>query len=48
MRVMAPNISLNITVYNRDRHLTEAIQSVLDKSYADFELLVWDDGSTDR
>jgi hypothetical protein len=30
MRVMAANISLNMTVYNRDRYLEESIQSVLE------------------
>jgi glycosyltransferase involved in cell wall biosynthesis len=40
--------SLVITVYNRERYLRTAIESVLRQTEGDFELLVWDDGSTDR
>lgn len=41
-------VSLVMTVYNRDRFLEVAIQSVLDQTYQEFELLIWDDGSDDR
>ena len=44
----SPPISLIITVYNRQRHLASAIESVLGQTYPNFELLIWDDGSTDR
>jgi glycosyltransferase involved in cell wall biosynthesis len=40
-------ISLIITVYNRSSYLTQAIESVLSQTREDFELLIWDDGSTD-
>lgn len=40
-------ISLILTVYNRDRYLAAAMESVLGQTYPDFELLLWDDGSTD-
>ncbi|MDP8962411.1 MAG: glycosyltransferase, partial [Cyanobacteriota bacterium] len=40
-------ISLVITVYNRERYLSKAIESVLAQTRGDFELLIWDDGSTD-
>ena len=40
--------SLVITVYNREHYLRTAIESVLRQTKGDFELLVWDDGSTDR
>jgi glycosyltransferase involved in cell wall biosynthesis len=36
-----------IAVYNGERFLGEAIDSVLAQSFADFELIVVDDGSTD-
>jgi glycosyltransferase involved in cell wall biosynthesis len=44
---MIPHISLILTVYNRDRYLSAAIESIRNQTYSDFELLIWDDGSTD-
>src|SRR6476469_1888801 len=44
---MAATISIVITTYNRERYLGDAIASVLSQTRGDFELLVWDDGSTD-
>jgi glycosyltransferase involved in cell wall biosynthesis len=41
-------ISLVMTVYNRERYLTNAVESVLTQTREDFELLIWDDGSRDR
>ncbi|AFZ16944.1 CHAT domain-containing protein [Allocoleopsis franciscana] len=45
--MMLVPISLIITVYNRERYLGAAIESVLAQTRGDWELLVWDDGSTD-
>ncbi|BAZ32182.1 filamentous hemagglutinin outer membrane protein [Cylindrospermum sp. NIES-4074] len=45
---MKPLISLVITVYNREHYLSYAIESILSQTRSDFELLIWDDGSTDR
>jgi glycosyltransferase involved in cell wall biosynthesis len=44
---MPPKISLVIPVYNRQEYLAPAIESVLAQSYPEFELLIWDDGSSD-
>ncbi|MBW4691249.1 MAG: CHAT domain-containing protein [Lyngbya sp. HA4199-MV5] len=45
---MSPLISLIITTYDREAYLKGAIESVLQQTFTDFELLVWDDGSDDR
>ncbi|MEG5211554.1 MULTISPECIES: sulfotransferase [unclassified Microcoleus] len=41
-------ISIVMTVYNRERYLKAAIESVLAQTYPNFELIIWDDGSTDN
>ena len=43
-----PLISVIIPVYNRDHYLVEAIESVLAQAYPAIELIVVDDGSSDR
>jgi glycosyltransferase involved in cell wall biosynthesis len=45
--VNQPHVSVIIPTYNRKRFLIDAVRSVLDGSYGDFELIVIDDGSTD-
>jgi glycosyltransferase involved in cell wall biosynthesis len=42
-----PTVSVVMAVYNAQEFLAEAIESVLDQTLRDFELLVVDDGSTD-
>ena len=42
-----PRVSIIIPFYNTERFLEEAIESVLVQTYADWELLLVDDGSTD-
>ena len=47
MRNEAPLISVVTPVYNAARHLREEVDSVLAQTYAHFEMLLVDDGSTD-
>jgi glycosyltransferase involved in cell wall biosynthesis len=42
-----PTISVILPVYNAERFLKEAIDSILQQTFSDFELLLINDGSTD-
>lgn len=41
-------LTIGIPVYNGGHYILEAVQSVLNQSYLDFELIVTDDGSLDE
>jgi glycosyltransferase involved in cell wall biosynthesis len=45
---MSPKISVIINTYNRAHYLHQSIKSVLDQTFKDFELIIWDDGSEDN
>ncbi|OAI07118.1 glycosyl transferase family 2 [Methylomonas methanica] len=42
-----PKVSILIPVYNRERFISECIQSALDQTFTDFEVLVVDNASND-
>lgn len=44
----APRITVLMPVFNAEAFVGEAIESILRQTYPDFELLIIDDGSTDR
>jgi glycosyltransferase involved in cell wall biosynthesis len=44
---MSPKVSILMRVYNAERHLRAAVDSVLAQTLTDFELLAIDDGSSD-
>ena len=44
----SPRVSVIMAVHNEERFLVEAVESVLAQSFTDFELIISDDGSTDR
>lgn len=42
-----PIISVIVPVYNVEKYIEKCIQSILNQTFRDFELIVVDDGSTD-
>lgn len=47
MNTAIPSASVLLPVYNGERYLAEAMESVLAQTFADFEFVIVDDGSTD-
>lgn len=43
-----PKVSVIVSTYNRGRFVCEAVESVLNQTFRDFEVIVVDDGSTDN
>ncbi len=43
-----PNLSIGVPVYNGEATIAATLDSILAQTYVDFELIVIDDGSTDR
>lgn len=45
---MSPKISVVMAVYNAEKYLKEAIESILNQIFTDFEFIIINDGSTDK
>jgi len=43
-----PRVSIGLPVYNGEPYLVEALDSILGQTFSDFELIICDNGSTDR
>jgi glycosyltransferase involved in cell wall biosynthesis len=48
MGLVNPKISVLMSAYNAEKHIEEAVQSILDQSYKDFEFIIINDGSNDN
>ncbi len=48
MMTTGPLVSILMTAYNREQHIADAIESVLNSTYSNFELIIVDDCSTDK
>lgn len=46
--MMKPIITLIVTYFNSEAFLRESLQSVLDQSFSSWEVILWNDGSTDN
>lgn len=43
-----PKVTVLLSVFNAERYLADAIESILKQTFTDFEFIIIDDGSTDR
>ena len=47
-KVITPTVSVIMNCYNGGKYLRESIESVLNQSYLDWELIFWDNLSSDN
>ncbi|PHA03081.1 glycosyl transferase [Bacillus pseudomycoides] len=45
---MAPKVSIVVPVYNSEKYLSECLESILNQTYTNIEVVIINDGSTDQ
>lgn len=48
MNILNPKVSILMPVYNSENYVREAIESILNQTFFDFEFLIFNDGSVDK
>ena len=48
MKINVPKVTVLMPAYNAENYIAEAINSVLQQSFTDFDLLIVNDGSSDN
>lgn len=48
MNIVAPKISIIVPVYNAEKYIDRCLQSIIHQSFTDWELIIVNDGSTDK
>lgn len=46
--IKMPKISIILPIYNGEKYITDTIRSLLNQTFKDFELIIVDDGSSDK
>ena len=45
---MYPLVTIGMPTYNRAKFIKKSVESILSQSFSNFELIIYDDGSTDN
>ena len=46
--MVSQKVSVIMSVYNGEKYLKEAVESILNQTFKDFEFIIVDDASTDK